>query len=259
MSIDLGMFYATCASTDSSGNVALLIPEGSTRSQVRLAIANSDPLIFGDAAVQLRETNPGSVQHCLQLFIGQSKIDQTIHDRQCPAEVLMAMLLRKLVEQCWTERGMPEAVAITVPTTYNQFYRQSILQAARIAGMKSVRLIDRSMAILQARKFDSTWSVDLNQPIAHRAEHDAPQVIISITASPPTWWLPEIAVDGCSSWPVSVVGITVSCNGSNGWSIWLLSSVQQLRALILGTSCKLRSACRSPANARCPSSCCLKM
>ncbi len=58
MSIDLGMFYATCASTDSSGNVALLIPEGSTRSQVRLAIANSDPLIFGDAAVQLRETNP---------------------------------------------------------------------------------------------------------------------------------------------------------------------------------------------------------
>ncbi len=93
----------------------------------------------------------------------------------------MAMLLRKLVEQCWTERGMPEAVAITVPTTYNQFYRQSILQAARIAGMKSVRLVDRSMAILQARKFDSTWSVDLNQPIAHRAEHDAPQVIISIT------------------------------------------------------------------------------
>ncbi len=181
MSIDLGMFYATCASTDSAGNVALLFPEGNTGSQTRLAIANSDPLMFGNAAAQLREHNPGSVLHCLQLYFGQNKIDQVIHERQCPAEVLMAMLLRKLVESCWTERGMPEAVAITVPATYNQFYRQSILQAARIAGMKSVRLVDRSMAVLQARKFDALGNAAdrllHNQPI----EQDAPQVVLSIT------------------------------------------------------------------------------
>jgi len=157
MAIDWGMFYATTAIAEPSGTVELLSPQGEGKPQYRVAIADGNPLVLGDAAATQREKRPGSVIHCLPLFIGQTRMEHVIAGRRCPAEVLMAIQLRHLMHLGWTQRGQPRAVAITVPSCYDQLHRQSILQAAAIAGFHSVRLVDRSLAALQS------WHLDLTQ------------------------------------------------------------------------------------------------
>lgn len=163
MAIDWGMFYATSAVAEPSGKVELLSPGGDAKPQYRVAIADGDPPIFGDAAVAQREQRPGSVLHCLPLFIGQTRMEHVIAGRRCPAEVLIAIQLRHLMHVCWPERARPRAVAITVPSCYDQLHRQAILQAAGIAGITTVRLVDRSLAALHS------WHLDLTQ----RADEDS--------------------------------------------------------------------------------------
>ena len=44
----------------------------------------------------------------------------------------------------------PDAVAITVPSCYDQLHRRSVMTAARLAGLPSIRLIDRGIAVARA-------------------------------------------------------------------------------------------------------------
>src|SRR5690606_9246135 len=108
--------------------------------------------------------------------------------------------MRHFMHAYWNERSSPRAVAITVPSCYDQLRRQAVLQAAAIAGLRSVRLVDRSLAALQS------WHLELAQhsddrhqassansggaermdrePMSLSAE-DAirPQIIISVTGN----------------------------------------------------------------------------
>jgi eukaryotic-like serine/threonine-protein kinase len=172
MAIDLGMFYASAAVADPSGEVQLMAPGGSGKTQHRLALADGQPLLFGEVAAIQRQQRPGSVMHCAQLYIGQTRMEHVIAQRRCPAEVLLALQIRHLMQTCWSERGLPQAVAITVPSCYDQLHRQAILQAAAIAGLRSVRLVDRSLAALQS------WHLDLAQRTSER-----PQVVGERSAS----------------------------------------------------------------------------
>lgn len=184
MGIDLGMFYATCAIAEPTGKVEVLTPLENGRTQQRLAIADGEPLIFGEAAAARRETLPGSVLHCIPLYIGQSKVDHLINGRHCPAEVMLAMQIRKLIELCWTEKAFPRAVAITVPSSYDQFHRQAVIQAATIAGVRSIRLVDRSAAVLQSWRHERT-AHDAPLPLDEKANASShgerPQVVVSVT------------------------------------------------------------------------------
>ncbi len=199
MAIDWGMFYASAAMADPAGEVQLLAPAGQRAVQHRLAIADGQPLAFGDAAAALRQKRPGTVIHCVPLYIGQTRMEHVIAGRRCPAEVLMALQMRHLMHSCWTERSSPRAVAITVPSCYDQLHRQAVLQAAAIAGLRSVRLVDRSLAALQSWHLDLAQRSDQrrsNSSIAGGSERvdrdplllsadDAarPQVIISISGN----------------------------------------------------------------------------
>jgi len=185
MGIDLGMFFATCAIAEPAKPVEVLNSTEDNRTQQRLAIVDGKPLIFGEAAVSRRESNPGSVLHCLSLYIGQSKVDHLINGRHCPAEVLLGMQIRKLIENCWPERTLPHAVAITVPSSYDQFHRQAIIQAATIAGVRSVRLVDRSLAAVQSWRYGETLqpSDAEKEPLVSGPHGERPQVVVTISGN----------------------------------------------------------------------------
>ncbi len=150
LGIDFGLFYATSAIADSSGTVSVITPSNTQSPQMRLAMADGNPIVFGEAAASRRAQHPGGVLHCVPLYIGQVKVEHLINERQCPAEVLMAMQIRKVIQSTWSDKKFPLAVAVTVPSTYDQFHRQAIIRAVNIAGVASVRLVDRSLAGIQA-------------------------------------------------------------------------------------------------------------
>lgn len=165
LGIDFGMFYASTAMAEPSGTVEPLNMQGSGKPYCRIAVADGDPPLFGDEAAVQRAARPGTVMHCLPLFVGQARLEHVVAGRRCPAEVLIGLQLRHLLHDCWPSRGLPRAVAITVPSSYDQLHRQAMLQAAAVAGLRSVRLIDRSLAALQS------WHLDLAQRTAAAESH----------------------------------------------------------------------------------------
>ena len=157
--IDLGMFYAATAEASFSGGINTVPAGGGNRSLFRMALANdNDQLVYGTDAMKLRAENSKNVVHCLPMYIGKPLVEREIAGTQCPPEVLSALLLRKLTANSWTAKSPPQAVAITVPSTYDQFHRQSVLQSAELSGLHSVRLVDRGIAAVQSLLLESDES-----------------------------------------------------------------------------------------------------
>lgn len=147
LGIDLGMQYITAGIAEPSGLLETAEAGGIQKSIMRAALASLDGrLVYGEEAMQSRLDQPQSLAHSLQLYLGQSRIDRKILDRQCPPEVLLGMLLRRARGNAWRRKGRPTVTAITVPASYDQMRRRGIFQAAQIAGFDAIRLIDRGLA-----------------------------------------------------------------------------------------------------------------
>ncbi len=151
LGIDFGMFYSAAARPSSEGGAHLLTAGGPNQPLLRMAVASEgDKLVLGSAAMERRTDSPQTLAHSIPIYIGKDFVEREIAGRQCPPEVLLAMLFRQLIQNSWTDRPLPQATAITVPGCYDQLHRRSVLQAARMAGLTSVRLVDRSVALVQS-------------------------------------------------------------------------------------------------------------
>lgn len=155
LGIDFGMLFASAAVASPAGKNRSLFAGDNKQRVMRLAIANDQHrLLFGKDAIDRRKTTPRQVAHSLQIFIGQKTISRSIAGRECPPEVLMAMLMRQIFTHGWEDLSLPHATVITVPASYDQMRRRSMLQAAQLAGFSSVRLLNRSLAAVQSLWLD---------------------------------------------------------------------------------------------------------
>ena len=129
LGIEFGMFYSASAKASPTGDARLLFAGGGNSPNFRMAISSEDDkLIFGGAAIERRGTR-GKVVHCLPMYIGKRLVRRDIAGRRWPPEVLMSILLKQIQENSWTTQKPPDATAITVPSSYDQLHRRSILQA----------------------------------------------------------------------------------------------------------------------------------
>ena len=151
LGIDLGMFYAAAAKSTPEGETGILAAGAMDQPLLRLAVASDGKNYkYGRDAMELRPDFPEKVVHCLPLYIGKDVVDRQICDRPNPPEVLIAMLLKQIQKNAWRSDSAPSAVAITVPASYDQLHRRAIMQAGKMAGINSIRLIDRSVAATQS-------------------------------------------------------------------------------------------------------------
>ncbi len=151
LGIDLGMSYMSAAAASVGGEVTLLSTFKDDRAMIRLAIAGDGRrVLFGEDAIMRREQHPQSVIHCLPIYIGKPVVDRSLNGVKYPPEVLIAMSLRNLLRTLWSHPTPPDAAAVVVPSMYDQLHRRSIIQACEMAGLRSVRLVDRSLAAAQS-------------------------------------------------------------------------------------------------------------
>ncbi len=151
LGIDLGMFYVAAADANVQGDIQPLNAGDDNQSLLRAVLGyQGKDLLFDQLAMRLRTENPKQSVHCLPMYIGKDFVDREFHGRKCPPEVLIGILLRRVIQNAWPDDEFPEHVAITVPAAFDQFHRKSILQAATMAGLRSVRLVDRSVAAVQS-------------------------------------------------------------------------------------------------------------
>ena len=156
MGIDLGMFYAAASEATLGGDVRQLNAGDNDQTLLRTVLAcEGEKLRFDQDAMNMRLENPKQTAHCLQMYIGKDYVDREFCGRRCPPEVLLSVLISRVMNNAWVHEDPPDHVAITVPSMYDQLHRKSIVQAATIAGIKSVRLVDRSLAAVQSTLLDS--------------------------------------------------------------------------------------------------------
>ncbi|MEM0926696.1 MAG: Hsp70 family protein, partial [Planctomycetota bacterium] len=145
--IDLGMTYSAVAEADQLGSIHNLNAGAEEQPLYRMAVADHDgTLCFDMEANQLRFSDPKQVVHCLPLYIGKDVVEREIGGKKCPPEVLLGLSIHRMLRHALPQQDLPRLAAMTVPANYDQFHRRSIKQAARLAGIESVRLVDRGIA-----------------------------------------------------------------------------------------------------------------
>lgn len=151
-SIDLGMHYSSTAESTPDGNIRSMLAGESRTPYFRMALSYNPAgsIVYGSHAMERRQADPKNLFHCLPLYIGKEEVERELAGRQCPPEVLLALLIRRITRNAWAGRTPPRSTAITVPCSYDQLHRRSILLSAQLAGLSTVRLVDRSMAAVKS-------------------------------------------------------------------------------------------------------------
>lgn len=159
--MDLGMTFGAIAEAVPGSGIHNLAAGADAQPLYRMAIANDADggLLFDVDANQKRLATPKEVVHCLPLYIGKDVVERTVAGRKCPPEVLLAMSIRRMLSNAMPDRKLPKFAAITVPSSYDQFHRRCVKQAGRIAGIESVRLVDRSVAAVQSLMIDNDTAI----------------------------------------------------------------------------------------------------
>lgn len=154
--IDLGMMHAAAAEAVPGSGVRALAAGKDAEPLFRMAIASDQgKLIVDSDAVELRAQHPKQVVHCLPMYIGKDYVDREVCGRRCPPEVLLALAIQRVTWNSCPDRPIPRIAAIAVPSSYDQFHRRSIVQSARMVGLDSIRLVNRSVASVQSLLIDS--------------------------------------------------------------------------------------------------------
>ncbi|QIZ48225.1 MULTISPECIES: Hsp70 family protein [Dickeya] len=103
-------------------------------------------ILIGRAARDRLKSHPQLTQASFKRYMG-TDVQLALGSRQFRAEELSALLLRQLKEdaETWLGRPLTEAV-ITVPAYFNDVQRRAVKNAAKLAGLTVLRLLNEPTA-----------------------------------------------------------------------------------------------------------------
>ena len=146
LGIDLGTTNSLCAVFEDGRPV--LIPNGLGRilTPSVVAVLGENEILVGDAAKQLRVTQPERCVFCFKRWMGTDKETSLAGITFTPIE-LSSLVLRSLAEDAKNYLGKSvEDAVITVPAYFNDHQRSATKQAGRLAGLNVRRIVNEPTA-----------------------------------------------------------------------------------------------------------------
>lgn len=146
MGIDLGTTNSVVAILEDGGPVIVPNAEGSSFTPSLVGFTPSGDVCVGALARQLAATNPDLVAYSVKRHMGTDWTFELGARRWRPQEI-SARILQKLLRDAEAAVGEPltEAV-VTVPAYFDDAGRQATLDAAQIAGLDVLRLLNEPTA-----------------------------------------------------------------------------------------------------------------
>ena len=149
--IDLGTTYSVLACLDANGNPKIIQNAAESKDTLASAVyfpEGGDPVV-GDQAKEFRDTEPDRVVECAKRYIGRDgdkarkyKIDGHEYD---PIEI--STLYLKRIKAYAADQGYTvENVVITCPAYFKDVQRAATRQAAELAGMKVLNIVNEPTA-----------------------------------------------------------------------------------------------------------------
>lgn len=144
--IDFGTTKSVVASVDERAAARTIRnDEGGLTTPSVVFFDDSGPIV-GSAALEAGRDEPERLASLLKRDIGQRRYRSAICGQRLPPEVLQAIVFGRLRRDAESELGEVDGAAFAVPSFFNEPCRKATQDAARLAGLNVVGLINEPMA-----------------------------------------------------------------------------------------------------------------
>lgn len=144
--IDLGTTFSAVAYLDSTGRPETIRnSEGDLTTPSAVFFDQSHPIV-GVEAVEAGLQEPERLALYAKRDIGEDHYEKQIRNLSLPAELIQALVLRKLKSDAELKLGSLESAVITVPAFFNEPCRKATQDAGRLAGLNVLDIINEPTA-----------------------------------------------------------------------------------------------------------------
>lgn len=144
--IDLGTTFSAVAFLDAEGRPETIRnSEGDLTTPSAVFFDHQRPIV-GMEAVEAGLLEPDRLAQFAKRDVGEKFYEKTIRGKHLPAEVIQALVLRKLKADAELKLGQIHEAVITVPAFFNEPCRKATQDAGRLAGLKVLDIINEPTA-----------------------------------------------------------------------------------------------------------------
>jgi len=143
---DLGTTRVAVASIDERGRSALVRDGQGDQLIPSVVYFEDDEVLHGRAANLAAATQPGRAAEFYKRDLGQAAYSRAVGGELIPAELVEAILIKKLLVELREEGITAPAAVLTMPASFHQGQRRARLDAARIAGLEVVGTLHDPLA-----------------------------------------------------------------------------------------------------------------
>lgn len=144
--IDLGTTFSAVAFLDGEGRPETIRnSEGDLTTPSAVFFDQKRPIV-GIEAVEAGLLEPDRLAQFAKRNVGEQFYEKAIRGKHLPAEVIQALVLRKLKTDAELKLGRISEAVITVPAFFNEPCRKATQDAGRLAGLKVLDIINEPTA-----------------------------------------------------------------------------------------------------------------
>ena len=144
--IDLGTTYSAVAHLDSDGRPWTILNAEGDLTTPSVVFFDHGGAVVGKEALSAGEYEPERLAQFAKRDMGEKAFSKIIRGQQLPAEVVQALILKKLKEDAELKLGTVTDVVITVPAFFNEPCRKATQDAGRLAGLNVLDIINEPTA-----------------------------------------------------------------------------------------------------------------
>lgn len=145
LGLDLGTTISLASVVDQSGRPAV-VKNKSGRHLIPSAVYFETNVVVGESALDLGLRDPHGLAEAFKRDIGKPHYSREIRGNQVPPEVLTAFLIRHLMTSVREAHGKIESAVVTVPAFFDEKKRTATQQAAHLAGLEVLDIINEPTA-----------------------------------------------------------------------------------------------------------------
>ncbi len=144
--IDLGTTYSAIAYLDVDGRPCTITNSEGELTTPSVVFFDRDCVIVGTEASHAGETEVDRVARAAKRDMGGPRYRKTILNRHLPPEVIQSFVLKRLKEDAELKLGEITRAVVTVPAYFTEPRRKATEDAAELAGLEVIDIINEPTA-----------------------------------------------------------------------------------------------------------------
>lgn len=144
--IDLGTTFSVVACLDASGHPKTIFNSEGDLTTPSVVLFEGDSVVVGKEAVKAAEQDPDNVASFAKRDMGLALYSRKVAGESMPPEVIQSFILEKLKRDAEVVLGPIQKAVVTVPAFFNEPRRKATQDAAKLAGLDLLDIINEPTA-----------------------------------------------------------------------------------------------------------------